>query len=142
MTLRQGWILLLLSTGLVALAACDRPPSSDGVKEWTPADHDGERGASGSPNAKQGARTADGGGAMALVEITWRNQCASCHGVGGKGDGPQGAMFKPPDLSQSKTDDAALLATIKNGKGRMPKFDVSDDVAQGLVARVKSFRGN
>lgn len=135
MALRQGWILILL------LAGCDRPPSSDGVKEWTPADHDGEKGAASGP--KQGARQAgDAGGAPALVEITWRNQCAGCHGLGGKGDGPQGAMFKPPDLTQSKSDDATLLSTIKNGKGRMPKFDLPDDVAQGLAARVKSFRGN
>ena len=135
MGLRQGFVLIL------AVAGCDRPPSSDGVKDWTPADHDGEK--SSAPNAKQGTRQAgDAGGAPALVEITWRNQCASCHGLGGKGDGPQGAMFKPPDLTQSKTDDAALLATIKNGKGRMPKFDLPDDVAQGLAFRVKSFRGN
>ena len=134
MVLRQGWILLLLLA-----TACDRPPSSDGVKDWTPADHDGEKGSASNP--RQGAR-GDGGGAPALVEITWRNQCASCHGIAGKGDGPQGAMFKPPDLTQSKSDDATLLATIKNGKGRMPKFDVPDDVAQGLAARVKSFRGN
>lgn len=139
MALRQGWILVLVLATACLGAACDRAPSSDGVKEWTPADHDGERSAASNP--RQGAR-GDGGGAPALVEITWRNQCASCHGIGGKGDGPQGAMFKPPDLTQSKTDDATLLSTIKNGKGRMPKFDVPDDVAQGLVARVKSFRGN
>ena len=135
MGLRQGWILILLLA-----SGCDRPPASDGVKEWTPADHDGEKG---SASGKQGARQAgDAGGAPAVVEITWRNQCASCHGIGGKGDGPQGAMFKPPDLTQSKSDDATVLATIKNGKGRMPKFDLPDDVAQGLAARVKSFRGN
>lgn len=138
MPVRQGWILILVLAGGLA---CDRPPSSDGIKEWTPTDHDGERGAAANP--KQGARQAgDGGGAPALVEITWRNQCASCHGATGRGDGPQGAMFKPPDLTQSKSDDATLLATIKNGKGRMPKFDLGDDVAQGLAARVKSFRGN
>src|SRR5690349_23237043 len=135
MALRQGWFLIL------AMAGCDRPPGSDGVKDWTPADHDGEK--SSAPNSKQGQRQAgDAGGTATLVEITWRNQCASCHGIGGKGDGPQGAMFKPPDLTKSSTDDAALLSTIKNGKGRMPKFDIPDDVAQGLAARVKSFRGN
>ena len=138
MGVRQGFLLILALAGVAA--ACDRPPASDGVKEWTPTDHDGEKSAG--PNAKQGTRQAgDAGGAMAVVEITWRNQCATCHGIAGKGDGPQGAMFKPPDLTQSKSDDATLLATIKNGKGRMPKFELSDDVAQGLAARVKSFRG-
>jgi hypothetical protein len=51
-------------------------------------------------------------------------------------------MFKPPDLTASTSDDATLLATIKNGKGRMPKFDLPDDVAQGLAVKVKSLRGN
>jgi mono/diheme cytochrome c family protein len=123
---------------LIAVAACDRTPSPDKLSEWTPADHDGKKSG---PSARQGTR-GDAGGTPALVEITWRNQCASCHGIGGKGDGPQGAMFKPPDLTQSKSDDETLFTTIKNGKGRMPKFDVPDDVARGLVLRVKSFRGD
>lgn len=132
---------LALSAATAALvataAACDRPPSSEGLPEWTPVDHDGEKAQAG--NGKQGTR-GDAGGTPALVEITWRNQCASCHGMGGKGDGPQGPMFKPPDLTQSKSDDETLAATIKNGKGRMPKFDLPDDVVQGLAARVKSLR--
>ena len=134
MGMRQCPILL---AAMLALA-CDKPPSSDGLTDWTPADHAGEKA---SATGKQGARGDAGGGVAALVEITWRNQCASCHGMGGKGDGPQGAMFKPPDLTQSKSDDETLYTVIKNGKGRMPNPNVSDDVAKGLVARVKSFRG-
>lgn len=129
---------LATAAAVASAAACDRPPSKDTLSDWTAADHDGEK-AQGGGNGKQGTR-GDAGGAPALVEITWRNQCASCHGIGGKGDGPQGPMFKPPDLTQSKSDDDALYATIKNGKGRMPKFDLPDDVARGLVARVKSLR--
>ena len=134
-------VLPLLTLVLLAAAAgCDRAPSSDGLAEWTPADHDGEK-KTASATGKQGAR-GDAGGPAALVEITWKSQCATCHGMTGKGDGPQGAMFKPPDLTQSKTDDEALLATIRNGKGRMPKFDLPDDVARALVQRVKALRGN
>jgi cytochrome c oxidase cbb3-type subunit 3 len=122
---------------------CDRPPSVElkDMKEWTPADHDGEKAQA---NAKQGAR-GDGGGAIVVVEATWRQQCATCHGTVGKGDGPQGAMFKAADLSredwQAKVKDEDIAAAIKNGKGRMPKFDLPDDVVRGLVARVRSFRG-
>jgi len=134
MATRQGPILLACAL----LFACDKPPSADGLKDWTPADHDGEKA---NANGKQGARGDAGGGVAALVEITWRNQCASCHGQTGKGDGPQGAMFKPPDLTQSKSDDETLYSVIKNGKGRMPNPNVTDDVAKGLVLRVKSFRG-
>jgi mono/diheme cytochrome c family protein len=120
--------------------ACDRPPSKE-LTEWTPADHDGEQKSS---NAKQGAK-GDAGGTPALVEIAWRQQCASCHGPNGKGDGPQGAMFKAADLStaewQNKVKDEDIAASIQNGKGRMPKFDLPPDVVKGLVVRVRSFRG-
>jgi cytochrome c oxidase cbb3-type subunit 3 len=124
-----------------ALAACDRPPSVE-LEEWTPADHDGEKKA-GAAGVKQGAR-GDAGGTPALVEVTWRQQCATCHGVAGKGDGPQGPMFKAPDLGreewQSKVKDEEIAAVIVNGKGRMPKFDLPDDVVRGLVGRIRSFR--
>src|SRR6185295_16286975 len=89
------------AAAIALLSACDRHPAPSGLTEWTSADHDGEKAAA--PNGKQGARAqGDGGGTPALVEITWRNQCAACHGASGKADGPQSAMFKPPDRSQSK----------------------------------------
>ena len=130
---------------VAALAGCDRPPSVE-LKEWSAADHDGEKKA-GAGGAKQGERgeRGDAGGAPALVEITWRNQCAACHGPQGKGDGPQGAMFKAADLGredwQSKVKDDEIAATIVNGKGRMPKFELSPEIVEGLVARIRSFRG-
>ena len=121
-------------------AACDRPPSKD-LTEWTPADHEGEQRQG--PSAKQGAK-GDAGGTPALVEIAWRNQCANCHGESGRGDGPQGPMFHAADLTnadwQGKVKDADIAASIQNGKGRMPKFDLPPDVVTGLVARIRSFR--
>jgi len=139
------WTSRLLPLAAAVLVAgltggCDRPPSVE-LKEWSPSDHDGEQK---SATAKQGAR-GDGGGTPALVEIAWRNQCAACHGPQGKGDGPQGAMFKAADLSrenwQSTVKDEEIAAAITNGKGRMPKFDLPPDIVQGLVARIRSFRG-
>jgi mono/diheme cytochrome c family protein len=124
-----------------AAVACDRPPSKD-LGEWTSADHDGEQKGS-PPNAKQGAK-GDAGGTPALVEIAWRQQCTSCHGPMGKGDGPQGAMFKAADLTspewQKKVADQDIASSIQNGKGRMPKFDLPPDVVAGLVGRIRSFR--
>jgi cytochrome c oxidase cbb3-type subunit 3 len=124
------------------IGACDRPPSVE-LKEWSATDHDGEKKGA-VPNAKQGAK-GDAGGAPALVEITWRNQCATCHGAQGKGDGPQGPMFKATDLSraewQGKVKDEEIAETILNGKGRMPKFELPEDIVRGLVGRVRSFRG-
>ncbi len=124
-----------------AALACDRAPSAEGLKEWTPADHEGEKKAGGGNQGPKG----DGGGAPALVEITWRAQCASCHGPGGHGDGPQGAMFKAADLSrpewQDKIKDDEIAGAIINGKGRMPKFELPPEIVGGLVTRIRSFRG-
>lgn len=136
---RHFLVISLLAAAAVA-TACDRPPSVE-LRDWTPADHDGEK--KSGPNAKQGEK-GDAGGTPALVEMAWRNQCASCHGPAGKGDGPQGAMFKAADLStpamQDKLKDEDIAAAITNGKGRMPKFDLPPEVVKGLVARVRSFR--
>jgi cytochrome c oxidase cbb3-type subunit 3 len=125
---------------LVFLVACDRPPSKD-VREWTPQDHDRIDETS---RIGQGAKPGQAD-PKALIEIAWQQQCSSCHGAGGKGDGPQAAMFKPADLTreewQSKTSDAEIAAAIKNGKGRMPKFEALDDqIVAGLVARIRSLR--
>lgn len=129
----------ILSAFVLGGLGCDRAPSAEGLKDWTPADHDGEKKA---PNT---GPKGDGGGAPPLVELTWRNQCQACHGPVGHGDGPQGAMVKAQDLSreewQSKISDAEIAASITKGKGKMPKFDLSDEVVKGLVVRVRSFRG-
>lgn len=144
-TVSFRWTSRLFPPAVAVLVAalaggCDRPPSVE-LKDWTPADHDGEKK---SASGKQGAK-GDAGGTPALVEITWRNQCAACHGPQGKGDGPQGPMFKAPDLGredwQGKVKDDEIAATIVNGKGRMPKFDLSPEIVQGLVTRIRSFRG-
>ncbi len=132
----------LIALAFLAVVACDRAPSPAGLSQWTPTDHDQEPGR---PPANQGTRVADAGGTPALVEVAWRNQCSTCHGMTGHGDGPQGPMFKAADLAredwQSKVKDDEIAAVIRNGKGRMPKFDLPDEVVTGLVARVRSFRG-
>lgn len=133
-------IALPLTLLLVGLSGCDRPPSVE-LKEWSASDHEGEKK---SPTAKQGAK-GDPSGPDALVEITWRNQCVSCHGAQGKGDGPQGPMFKARDLTepewQKQVKDEEIAAAITGGKGRMPKFELPEPIVRGLVTRVRSFRG-
>lgn len=128
----------------VALGACHRPPSSEGLREWTADDHD--RGPDDNKTAPQGqGPKGDAGGPAVIIEATWRTQCAPCHGPVGKGDGPQGAMFKAPDLTredlQASRKDEDLAAAIREGKGRMPKFDLPEPVVSGLVARIRASRG-
>jgi cytochrome c oxidase cbb3-type subunit 3 len=79
-----------------------------------------------------------------LVDLTWRQQCTTCHGASGKGDGQMGPMVKAPDLTnadwQATVSDADIAALIKNGKNRMPKFDLPGPVIAGLVAHVRGLR--
>lgn len=126
----------------LALAAaglgCDRAPSATGLPEWSPRDHDGEQKASAAQAPRGDA------GAVSLVALTWERQCASCHGPLGRGDGPQAPMYKPRDLTdeawQAATTDAAIETAIREGKGRMPRFDLPPDVVRGLVGRIRAAR--
>ncbi|WP_394839114.1 cytochrome c [Pendulispora rubella] len=145
---------MLCVAASMGLGGCDRAPSASDAREWTPADHDRveergrlQSGAQAAPPGKGGA----GGGAAApagddsVVALTWHNQCASCHGMGGRGDGPNGPMLKATDLTraewQAKVSDTDIANAIRNGKNQMPRFDVSDKVLAGLVARVRAVRG-
>lgn len=137
--LRAAACAALLALG-IATTACDRAPAAQGLKEWSPADHDQEPGQSANG---RGART--DAGAPSLVELTWQKQCVTCHGVAGRGDGPQAPMYKPSDLTredwQGRVKDEEIAAVIRNGRGRMPKFDLPDDVVRGLVAKIRNLRG-
>jgi hypothetical protein len=155
----------------LAAAGCERPPSADSLKEWTPADHDraeeqvnqasaassGSRSSPSSPStapmantapmAKVGSKAGQPGepGGANLVEVTWETACAPCHGPAGHGDGPNGPMVNAPDITRddllSKMTDDDIASQIKNGKNRMPKFDLPDPVVRGLVARIRANRG-
>jgi cytochrome c oxidase cbb3-type subunit 3 len=134
------------------LAACQRPPSADSLPEWTPADHHSNDDAK---LAAQGPAQRGSGPARAgqpkvnevpqLVDLTWRQQCITCHGPEGRGDGQLAPMTHPPDLTDAKwqgeVTDAEMLAIIKNGRNRMPKFDLPEPVLEGLVLRVRTLRG-
>jgi cytochrome c oxidase cbb3-type subunit 3 len=54
-------------------------------------------------------------------------------------------MVNAPDITRddllSKITDDEIASQIKNGKNRMPKFDLPDPVVRGLVARIRSMRG-
>ncbi len=128
---------------------CDRAPSADGAREWTPADHDhaDEKGKvlSGGSSGARGAKGTGGNDTGALVELTWQNQCALCHGATGRGDGPNGPMVKAPDLTrtdwQAKVSDQEIADVIATGKGQMPKFDLAPEVVSGLVVRIRASKG-
>jgi cytochrome c oxidase cbb3-type subunit 3 len=142
--------LLAFLASSALLLACERAPSADALHEWTPQDHhsvDDQRAGQQqkAQPAQPPANNAGGGSDVAsLVDLTWRTQCTACHGPMGRGDGQMGPMLHAPDLTradwQSHVTDAELAATIKGGKGKMPKFDLPDPVVQGLVARIRQLR--
>jgi mono/diheme cytochrome c family protein len=143
-TARSKACALIVVTALTL--ACDRVPSAS-RSEWTPQDHAGEG------KGKQGARVdnragaAPGGGeaaTSALGDLVWLNQCANCHGNTGRGDGPMGPSTGARDLTasefQSRATPELIATTIRNGKGRMPKFDVPNEVVDALVQKVRTLR--
>jgi cytochrome c oxidase cbb3-type subunit 3 len=140
---------VVAALALAALVACQRAPDADALPEWTPKDHaskdDTTRLATGEQTAPVGRDAAAASAAQTLLDVAWRNQCATCHGLMGRGDGPQGPMFKATDLTspewQAKASDDDIRAAIKNGKGKMPKFDLPDDVVAAMIVRIRSLKG-
>jgi mono/diheme cytochrome c family protein len=128
------------------LAACSRAPAD--LREWKPDDHDRSEEntkARAAPAKAQPSATASANPIVTLVEVTWRNQCAPCHGALGHGDGPQGPMVHAPNLTlpdwQAKVTDQQIAQVIVSGKNRMPKFDFPPDVLGGLVSRIRASKG-
>lgn len=123
---------------LFAISGCDR--GSGELREWSPGEHDQPS----TPQGQVSGRPSTEGPDPMLLDMAWRKNCTPCHGPTGRGDGPQGPMMRAPDLSradwqQNITDDE-MASVIRNGKNKMPKFDLPDQVVSGLVQRVRSFR--
>jgi mono/diheme cytochrome c family protein len=144
---RPAFFLVVLATA--GLFACDRAPSADGLHDWTVADHDRSEENKRVQSGAQASAAPRGSGSpkndqAQLIELTWRQNCAQCHGITGHGDGPNGALVKAPDLTnpdlQAKMSDPDIVNAIKNGRNLMPKFDFSDAVTAGLVARVRAIK--
>jgi mono/diheme cytochrome c family protein len=124
------------------LSGCNESPPD--LREWRPKDHDHTQ----NPNAAQvevGDAAAEAPAAkLGLDDVTlvaWRNSCTTCHGTLGRGDGPQGPMVKAADLSsptwQASVTDDAIASVIRDGKGRMPSFDLPSSTVQGLVRLIR-----
>lgn len=64
--------------------------------------------------------------------------CAYCHGNGGKGDGPNAARLKPApvDLTKIRTNEEGIAGVVRNGKGSCPSWRASlSDEEIAAVAR-------
>jgi mono/diheme cytochrome c family protein len=106
-----------------AATGCKQRPAD--LREWRPSDHSREDGES--PGADLGAQPGEeAADPMAVATAIYRSQCATCHGERGRGDGPQAALFHPPDWTtpafQSSWSDAQLRDAITHGRNSMPPF--------------------
>ena len=131
-------VLLAVSVSFGSVGCDDTAPD---LAEWTVADHDQPE-----PPKRRAAASAARTHALPspknqVIDVTWLKQCASCHGKKGRGDGPSSPMVKARDLTQlewqTSVTDAQLVKIIKEGKDKMPAFNLPDSVVQGLVAHVR-----
>ncbi len=126
--------------GLLALA-CDAEPSD--LREWKPSDHHHttEPGRDQVDVSDPSSNPLAAHGVSEVVLLAWRQNCTRCHGAIGRGDGPQSAMFHPPDLTdpglQSQLTDRDIMNVIQQGRGRMPRFDLPESTLTGLVRLIR-----
>ena len=136
------WVLasLLAALSLTSLACNDTPAD---LRPWRVSDHDHTA----NPNADQ-VQVTDAGSAEAanhglddVTIVAWQQNCTSCHGALGRGDGPQGQLLHAADLSrpdwQATVTDGAIASIIRTGRGKMPAFNLPDATIGRLVALIR-----
>ena len=61
------------------------------------------------------------------MDLIYGQRCASCHGSGGRGDGPLAAALQspPPDFRETvqRKSNSQIRRVITEGRGTMPAFD-------------------
>lgn len=76
----------------------------------------------------------------------WEQNCAKCHGAGGKGDTKMGQKLGVKDYTDAKVQadlkDEDAIKAIKDGKDKMKGFGdkLSDQEIKGLVAYLRTFK--
>lgn len=134
---------LVLGAALSIIGGCER--DARGLTEWTPADHDHQEEAQGRRPARAQRRDLHAAPSEQnqVISVTWTKQCATCHGRRGRGDGPSSTMVKARDLTdadfQATLSDEQLAKVIREGKDKMPAFNLPDSIVEGLVQHVRGF---
>lgn len=139
--MRRRFAVLLVLLG--SYLGCQSAPEN--LREWRPSDHDHTT----EPGNDQVAVQPDGGSAPELAAlgldevslVAWQQNCVRCHGVIGRGDGPQGPPLKATDLTdaawQRSVKDEQIARTIREGRGLMPPFALPDSTVAGLVRLIR-----
>jgi len=83
--------------------------------------------------------------AQAPAEATYKAKCQMCHGADGMAATPAGKAMKTLPFNDPqilKASDADLIASTKNGKGKMPAYNgkLSDAEIKSLIAFVHTLQ--
>jgi mono/diheme cytochrome c family protein len=78
----------------------------------------------------------------------YEEKCMICHGQNGKGDGPAALALNPkpkdfdrPEFWNQKDLDQIITNQVKNGKGSMPAFSLSDKEIKDIIEyMIKAFK--
>jgi cytochrome c oxidase cbb3-type subunit 3 len=137
--------LAFLLVTLLLFPGCENQETKQ-LPEWTPTDHTNQ----GSPNPGQidtskkraGMEKLEARGVNDVVLAAWKTNCVRCHGNAGQGDGPEGRMLRPPNMSdptwQRTRIESEMKYAIQNGRGRMPAFaELPEKTVAGLVQLVR-----
>lgn len=77
-------------------------------------------------------------------EKLFAENCAYCHGNGGRGDGPNAEKLdpKPANLSKSRAGESDIAGVVKNGKGSCPSWraSLSEDEIAAVARYTKSLQ--
>jgi cytochrome c553 len=143
--MRRVAVGILAVVVLGGVSACDE--TAPDLAEWTVDDHNHQaktnRSERSSEMVTKDTRSAPSKRNL-VADITWTKQCANCHGKRGRGDGPQSTMVKARDLTipewQDTVTDEHLAKVIREGKDKMPAFNLPDSVIQGLIEQIRGWR--
>ncbi|NPV56819.1 MAG: cytochrome c [Anaerolineae bacterium] len=115
-------LLLVLAIASLSLAACGQQPAGDGdAGEVAPPQPPAEYAAMTNPFAGDATAAATG-------QVDYESYCQSCHGSGGKGDGPAASSLdpKPGNLAElvKTASDGYIFWRVAEG-GMMAPFNSS-----------------
>ena len=73
----------------------------------------------------------------------YKTKCAACHGPDGSGQTPVGKNLKIVDLRSpevQKMTDAEISKLLTEGKGKMPKSNLSPDDQKAVIAFIRTLK--